>query len=444
MKTKITQSLPLLGTFLALIIGGGVLMKFTPADAVLDATAEVPPVNAATDPSNIVSTTTADETTTAVDVNSGDETTDDANADDAVIMDPLEFDYTASDTGVTGVYMEANSDIVLDDHYLNDVYVAGSNIHITGTVEGDVFAAGSNIIVDGDVMGSVRAAGQTIEINGAVERNVMAFAANVNISKSSHVGKDVMVNAAQFDLNAMVMGDVLGNVGSATIDAPVEGNVQFGDVGTLTLDRNAYVMGDVTYASQQAATIADAATILGEVNFNELVRAETDEAVALKAFVSGFKFVFAIISWIGFLIFGIVLIKLLPKYSERVLNYLQTKPAQSIGYGIVALIIPPMVLVTIAFTVFGLPLAIAGGLVYVLAIMVSKIYAGVLVGKLIWKQSKGLVGPFVLGYTLLSIVFLLLDTIGFLGSMASTLLSGLLLVTAFGAVVKTCQDGRNL
>lgn len=450
MKTKLAQSLPLLGTFIALIIGGAVLMKFTPADAVLDATSDEPPVNGATEPaivSDVAPTALpVDDATMDGDtpVSSDTATVDETVTDAHVMMAPLEAGAETDANAVRGMYMEANSEITLTDHYLNDVYAVGSTITITGTVDGDVFAAGEHVIIEGTVMGSVRAAGSDIVIKGAVGRNVVAFAGDVEIEDTSHVGGDVLVFAGNAAVKAMVMGNVTGQVGEVLIDAPVEGDVNFDAVQTLTFGSDAYVMGNVAYTSHQTAKVNDAATLLGDVTHTPLNTTDTEAAVTLKAIVSGFKFAVSVISWLGFLVLGIVMLKVLPKYSERVLTFVQSKPAQSLGYGVLATIVPPLVIITVGLTVVGLPLAIAGGLVYLLCLMASKIYAGVLVGKLLWRSSKGMVGPFLLGYTLMSVVFIIMGGLGFMGELTASLLEGLLITTALGAVVKTCQHGRNI
>ena len=53
---------------------------------------------------------------------------------------------------------------VIDD----DLYIAGTNIVIDGTVNGDIFGGGTTITINGNVNGSVTLGGQNVTINGDI------------------------------------------------------------------------------------------------------------------------------------------------------------------------------------------------------------------------------------------------------------------------------------
>ncbi len=437
MKQRLTQSLPLLGTFLALIIGGAVLFKFTPADAVLEAETSTPPVE------TVVSDPTISETD-AVPV-LFDETSDDsATVDPQVIMETTTDTDTTTDYAktVSGIYAEANEAVTLSDHYLNDVYVAGSTITITGTVEGDVFAAGETITIDGTVKGSIRAAGSSVTINGAIGRNVMVAAGDVQISQRAHVGADVMIYSSDAKIEAMVMGNVTGAMQELFINSIVEGEVNLHGVETLHFGPNSYVMGPVSYTSKQPALMDEAATVLGEVNYTEQVTKQrsVQTEMAGKVVDMVLRIVLTGLGWIGLLIFGIVLIKLAPQMTANVVNMMREKGGKSLGYGILAMFIAPVALVVIAVTIVGLPLAFAGTLSYILMLMAAKIYVGLTLGKMMLKHSKGMVGPFILGFSLFYLIVEMISWLGFLGMCVSFVINGLLVAWALGATLTSCKQ----
>ena len=93
---------------------------------------------------------------------------------------------------------------VVDD----DLYIAGNEIIIDGTVNGDLWAVGRTITINGAVKGSVVAAGQTVTINGeiahaariagseltvkgAVDGDLLAFGATLYVAESARVGGDL-------------------------------------------------------------------------------------------------------------------------------------------------------------------------------------------------------------------------------------------------------------
>lgn len=455
MKTKFTQSLPLLGTFLALIIGGAVLFKFTPADAVLDASeTDVPPTDGAASVTSEVSAEATDAELLADNVNSDPsilqnttdpdtaESTDDVTNDEVyeetdprVIMEPTMYETNTSAEvsakTVHGIYAEANQTVTLGDHYLNDVYVAGNTITVTGTIEGDLFAAGETIVIDGTVMGSVRAAGSSVKVNGAVGRNVMLAAGDIHITERSHVGADVVAYGSDVQILAMVMGNVTGAGEEIFIDSIVEGEINLAGVSELIFGPDAYVMGDVNYTSSKPAQLAEDTTLLGSVNYTEQVVEEKHER---KMLIGVFEVVVTILGWLGYLILGIVIIKCCATLSNNVVARMRAKGGASFGYGVLLVIIAPIALIVIAATVIGLPLAAAGLMVYVLALMAAKVFVGLALGKMMFKNSKGLVGPFILGFSLFYLVTQAIGWLGFAGMLVSCIISGLCIVWALGAL----------
>ena len=276
MRQRFTQTLPLIGTLCLLIIGSAVLFKFTPADAIMDAQAiGEPPVTTA-------------------------EVAEEEAFDEVV---PLEFtEYELVDLvkaqeskQVDRIYFEANDVVTLDKYYTNDVYVAGNDIAVTGTVAGDLFAAGSNITVTGDVMGSVRVAGNEVIINSQVGRNVMVFAESVDIAGT-------------------VFGDVTGSV------------------------ENVQITG----------------TVYGEVEIEDSADREEIEPKP-KPFATPFKVLKLFIALLGWLALGLVVINLFPKCSKTIVEQMRKKPGRSFGFGALVVLIGPIALLVLTITLIGIP-----------------------------------------------------------------------------------------
>jgi cytoskeletal protein CcmA (bactofilin family) len=75
---------------------------------------------------------------------------------------------------------------------------------------------------------------------------------------------DLAAAAGSVRMAGEVTGDVLAAVGDLTIDGAVGGTID-ANVGQLRLRSGASVGGDVLYASEREAEIADDATIGGQV-----------------------------------------------------------------------------------------------------------------------------------------------------------------------------------
>lgn len=356
MRRRFIQTLPLIGTICLLVVGSAVLFKFTPADAIIDAQAiGEPPVE----------TETQDAEPTQYELI---DITEDSNEIDTIIS-----------RQVSGIYTAANDTIELDKHYLNDVFVAGNTITVTGTIEGDLFAAGSNITVDGDVLGSVRVAGSKVEINGQVGRNVMVFAESVDIAGT-------------------VFGDVTGSV------------------------ENVQITG----------------TVYGEVEIEDSADREEIEPKP-KPFVTPFKVLKLFIALLGWLALGLVVINLFPKCSKNIVEQMRKKPGRSFGFGALVVLVGPIALLVLTITLIGIPLALVAVLVWLVLLLIAKLYFGIAIGQLLLPKSSTMIWPFVLGFSLVYVITQIISWFGWIGWWLGCVIMLVGIIWAAGSIIQQCR-----
>ena len=260
------------------------------------------------------------------------------------------------------------------DDVSGDVYVSGQNITIDGNVTGDVIAAGQTITVNGNVDGNVRIAGQDVTINGDVSRSGTIFAANVDVTGS--FGNDLVGAAGEIDITGTVGRDVEVGVGTLTIDGPVGGNV--------------------TYTSENEASIAQDA-VSGTVE--RIQPQTTPEPTPGERFVG----------WLLGLLYALVALSiitvltgwLLPRLLHRVTDQLVPRPWKALLVGFVACIAVPIGLVLALVTFIGAPLAFAGLLVWITLTLASFVFGAYYIGRLVFRGNqhpviKSLVGGVIL------------------------------------------------
>jgi len=129
---------------------------------------------------------------------------------------------------------------VVDD----DLFIAGDNIVIDGTVNGDLFAFGQNIIFNGTVNGSLVTGGQFIEINGEVTgsvyngsnattvgssavigRNMYFGGFSLTVEDGDKIGRDMAIGGYQAVLDGEVGRDLYAGAGALEINGVVGGDV---------------------------------------------------------------------------------------------------------------------------------------------------------------------------------------------------------------------------
>jgi hypothetical protein len=286
-------------------------------------------------------------------------------------------------------------------------------------VEGDVICAGQTININGTVNGNVRVAGNSISINGTVVRNVMAFGASITLGTDASVGWDFLLVGANGEIRGKIGRDLYGAVTSATIAGEIGNNVQLrlddrsktekggNRKSSLNITKTAVIRGKLTYTAAQKATIAAEASIVGEITHNQ-PKIKTDKK-DLTVFWAWSK----LYSIFSALVIGLVLISLWKDEIKKMTDKMLDKVSTSIGWGIVIMFLTPIIAILLVITLIGIPLAILLMLVWLIAIWLSKIFVGILVGRSIleriWNKQNpeysGLIWAMIIGIVITQIIF---------------------------------------
>jgi len=237
---------------------------------------------------------------------------------------------------------------------VDSLTVAGGSVTVNAPVRGDVIAAGGALIINGDVGGKVLAAGGDIEVNGNAT-NVLITGGTVRIGKDAVIRRDAMISA----------GDVT-NEGAVLQNLTVSANT-FNNTGTA---------GNVTFEEVQ------------------------EPALPLPG-------LFSVLAAIGFLILGLILVRAFPAPFVAVVRQVERSPIILTVVGFFAIIVSAIVLLIIAVTIVGLPIALVGGLLFIAALMLSSLFVAYALGDVIASRAGWKPGPtwvFVLGFVILQIL----------------------------------------
>ncbi len=240
---------------------------------------------------------------------------------------------------------------------VDGVVIAGGNININAPVNGDVFVAGGHVSINSDVKGKIVAAGGNIDIRGNA-KNVVIAGGNVNIHSTAVISRDAVIsggtvnNAGKINGNLTVRAENFQNTGSA-------GSVEF-------------IKRDGSQSFQRGIGI------------------------------------FQILMALGFMILGIILLKLFPAQFFKVEEEIRKSTLLKTIAGFVAIIVSAVVIILVAVTVVGLPIALVMALLFITALMLSTIFVSFTFGKKILdllKFKTGDIRTFIIGFIILSLLF---------------------------------------
>ena len=266
-----------------------------------------------------------------------------------------------------GQHVVIRADEVIDD----DLYIAAETVTIDGIVRGDIVATGRQVTLNGSADGDFIACGQAVTINGRVGDDVRVAGMALRLGPESRIWDDVI--SAGFSLEsepgsvakgslvfagyqALLAGAVredLG-VGTAGLDlrGTVGGNVDVevdGDAKTpltqffpssilipavqpgLTVSESARVGGTLRYESSAQGRIDAAADIQGGITWEE--REVTPAAARIQTSVLAY-----LRRLVTLMLLGLALLLIAPTWTQRLAGSIETRPLQSLDWGVVGLV----------------------------------------------------------------------------------------------------------
>lgn len=344
--------------------------------------------------------------------------------------------YIGKDEVVSDNLYTAGNIVTIDGNVKGDVICAGMTININGKIEGDVICAGQNININGEVTGSVRTAGSVININNKVGKSVNAAGGFVNFGSNTNVTQDVIMGAGNSEVRGRINGDLIAAGGNLIIDNEIGGDVKLWldrnvkngkqpfttNSAPLTITDKTKINGYLTYTSPETASIAQGATIKGEVKHNLPKQRGADK----KALVAMYGWI-SLIGLFAMLVVGLVLVSLWREEIKNIteINKWQEKLGRSLGWGLVVLFLTPFLIIVLLITMIGIPLALILGALWLIALYISKILAAIVIGRAItekwWnKKNDSLVIAMILGVFVLWL-FCFLPVLGFAVCFLATL-----------------------
>jgi hypothetical protein len=296
-----------------------------------------------------------------------------------------------------GENISVQADQVVDGDYYVSVGPLG-NTTMSGSVTEDMYAFGGSITVNGPVGKDLTVIGGTTQVHATVTDDVRIVAGEVTVAEhiegdlfvlagmltvlsSATVDGDIIFFGGEADINGKVGGSILGTSERLRVNAEVGGDIDVKTVAPLTLGEQTVVAGSVTYTSREQLSRAPNAVVEGEVVKNQ-IQDEPKEVHYKDALIPVFISLFAALSL--YLLFRKELVDL----SQLIYN----RPLKSGLFGLLAVILGPVVSLILIATILGMLVGIAGlALVlwgYVLGFALSGVVLGAILAKLLTRKLQ--------------------------------------------------------
>ncbi|MDX6680296.1 MAG: hypothetical protein QOG94_335 [Solirubrobacteraceae bacterium] len=261
-------------------------------------------------------------------------------------------------------------------------------------------------------------AGSALAAASPKERIVLSGPVTIDRGEKS---KDVVVIDGDVLVRGTVDGDLVAIAGDVTVRGKVTGNVVT-IAGKSVLGRRAQVGGDLTYVEHKPR-VARGAKVAGKTK-----KYDTDK-------LTGPLGVAAIGFWVAvgvsLLVLGLLLLLLAPRAADALGRTARAKGGVSIGVGVLAFILLPIIAFVALVSVVGFPFGVGLLLALLPLYAIGYVTAAFALGSRIVKGSR--IPAFLVGLLILRLLALIPFAGGLIGLLATIFGLGVLFVTLFRA-----------
>jgi len=311
-----------------------------------------------------------------------------------------------------------------------DLYAAGGEVRVTGVVNGDAIVAGGRVVLSGTVAQDARVAGGHVTISGRIGRNATIGAGELELTDQAQVQDNLVAGGGYVELAGRVGHDARIGAWRLVVAGDIARDLVVA-AESVRVTSKASVGGRLRYWSEAAPSIDEQAKIHGPITRRPLPEGWSLERA--RQGLIGMRLLAAFVSFFSTLILGLLLLRWFPRFAGQVTAAIRERPGPSLGWGLAASIITPIVAASFVITLLVLPAGVMLFALYGVTLYLARIFAVTRAGQFLLRRPAGSPAsaqPFVVGlvvYSLLALIPLiggLVTVIAVMTGMGGLLIAG--------------------
>jgi len=224
-------------------------------------------------------------------------------------------------------------------------------------------------------------------------RDQVVLSGDVLVRRGEQVGEVVVVRGRVL-VAGVVRGDVVVLSGNILVTGQVSGSV-VAMSGSVALGPSSQVRGDVI--AGENVRRAEGAAVEGTVR--------THVTFALNGPIEALgRFATWVAVWASVLVLGFVLLLLAPRGADAVAAAARSAPWASLGWGVAAVLLLPVIGVVGIVSLVWLPLGLALLGALFLSFLVGVAWSAFALGRLLWREPRGRMLALLIGWAILAAV----------------------------------------
>ncbi len=287
--------------------------------------------------------------------------------------------YTTGDnptisTAVNDDAFVSGGTVSIDAPVMGELFAAGDKVTVSEKPSRSIFVAGNTVTVSEGSSYNVFAAGNDVTIKGDIAHDVFVAGNRITIDPSTTINGTLHIAGNEMKIAGTIKGNVEANGNMVTINAVIGGNFK-GDVTNLTFTGGS-IGGNLDYKSAKDADGLSTVTITGSTTRGE--QSYTPSSPLHNWLWAG----------LGTLITGLAILFMMPRKLEDEINTMTTQWPKALGWGLVTLIVTPIVGALLLATMIGAPIGVILLIAYIIALYLAGVIGQMFIGSWILKRAK--------------------------------------------------------
>ena len=280
----------------------------------------------------------------------------------------------------------------------------------------------------GVVLLRARVFAQVILVEGSVDQNLMAWVHTMEIASKGKVGGSVLGFAVSIISDGRIERDLTAEFSKNDLNGYIGGNATLSK-GNLTIGPRAEIRGSASYKGEHRPEVSSQAKLASPLSIE--LQSRWDK------YAHPHFYWWHLVRMVAALIFGLNLLFIAPDLFSRAVQK-GDRIGASLGYGAVAMVATPVLAVVACITLVGIPVGVAGLLLFVVALYSTQIVVGAWLGAKLLGQPAGQgarIGRMALGLLIVRVTTL----IPFVGVLAGCFVA----FAGFGAITLAAHERFN-
>lgn len=381
---------------------------------------------------NATSETTPDSTAEVEAISSDDVSQEPVEQETDVVTTSEEADNqtaTSEETEDDIGSIQASEDINSQLHN-GDYYVSGDDVTIDKLIDGNAFVMANKVTITGEIGGDLFVMAKEVDINeGYVYGNVFVVADSFNLTGTIY---DLYAYCGNITIgyDGIVYRDLKATAGNIDIQGRIGRNV-FTSSNNLKISEDVLIYGNLEYSAKDEVEVPEG-IVSGEIKYtksNDILAGRTIGELVLS-YVTSLVGTLALV-----LIVWLLINKLTPNFAARLNNLKPISIFKALGIGLLVIVVVPLIILLLMFTIVGLPIAMVLSIIYMLLYSLSFAFAVLAIVGMLTKKplSKGKSILFVILTAI--ILWLLINILGIINMTVELVVSIIIFIFGIGALL---------